>query len=41
VQRLGRVLRPHPGKERAVVHVIVAQGTYEHDVLAKLIQVAN
>jgi superfamily II DNA or RNA helicase len=41
VQRLGRVLRPHPGKERAAMYVIVAQGTYEHDVLAKLIQIAS
>ena len=41
VQRLGRILRPAPGKERAVMYVIVAQGTYEHSVLSKLIRLAR
>jgi superfamily II DNA or RNA helicase len=41
VQRLGRILRPAPGKERATMYVIVAQGTYEHSILAKLMRLAS
>jgi superfamily II DNA or RNA helicase len=40
VQRLGRIIRPHPGKQRATLYVIAAAGTYEHQVVAKLIRIA-
>jgi superfamily II DNA or RNA helicase len=40
VQRLGRILRPHPGKQLATMYVVIARGTYEHEVLNKLVRIA-
>jgi superfamily II DNA or RNA helicase len=40
VQRLGRIIRPHPGKREAVMYVIAAAGTYEHEVVSKLARIA-
>ena len=35
VQRLGRLLRPAPGKERAVLYELVSAGTGEENVSAR------
>jgi superfamily II DNA or RNA helicase len=40
-QRLGRVLRPHQGKERAIMYVIVAEGTFEHDIFTRLLRLTH
>jgi superfamily II DNA or RNA helicase len=42
IQRLGRVIRPHPGKgkQHATMYVVIARGTYEHEVLSKLVRLA-
>jgi len=36
IQRVGRLVRPAPGKEKAVVYFIYARGTHEEKALAKL-----
>ena len=35
VQRLGRILRPAPGKEQAVLYELVSSGTSEENVSAR------
>jgi superfamily II DNA or RNA helicase len=39
-QRLGRILRPAPNKEKAIMYVVIASGTYETSILWKLNKVA-
>jgi superfamily II DNA or RNA helicase len=40
-QRLGRILRPAHGKEKAKLYVLVARGTYETTILEKIRAVAG
>jgi superfamily II DNA or RNA helicase len=40
-QRLGRILRPAPDKERATLYVLVARGTYETTILERIRAVAG
>lgn len=39
-QRLGRILRPAPNKEKAIMYVVLARNTYETSILWKLNKVA-
>jgi len=39
-QRLGRILRPAPNKEKAIMYVVLARNTYEASILWKLNKVA-
>jgi superfamily II DNA or RNA helicase len=39
-QRLGRILRPAPGKAKAIMYVVVARNTYETSILWKINKVA-
>jgi len=39
-QRLGRILRPAPGKTKAIMYVVIARNTYEAAVLWKLNKIA-
>ena len=39
-QRLGRILRPAPNKEKAIMYIVVARNTYETSILWKLNKVA-
>jgi superfamily II DNA or RNA helicase len=39
-QRLGRILRPAPGKEKAIMYVVLARNTYESSILWKINKVA-
>jgi superfamily II DNA or RNA helicase len=39
-QRLGRILRPTPNKEKAIMYVVLARNTYETSILWKLNKVA-
>jgi superfamily II DNA or RNA helicase len=36
IQRVGRLVRPAPGKEKAVIYFVYAKGTHEEKALAKL-----
>ncbi|MCI4409767.1 MAG: DEAD/DEAH box helicase [Thermofilum sp.] len=40
-QRLGRILRPAPGKEKATLYVLVARNTYESEILSKIREIAG
>jgi superfamily II DNA or RNA helicase len=40
-QRLGRILRPAPGKETAKLYVLVARNTYETEILSKIREIAG
>jgi len=40
-QRLGRILRPAPGKEKATLYVLVARNTYETEILSKIREIAG
>jgi superfamily II DNA or RNA helicase len=40
-QRLGRILRPAPGKETAKLYVLVARNTYETEILSKIREVVG
>jgi superfamily II DNA or RNA helicase len=40
-QRLGRILRPAPGKEVAKLYVLVARNTYETEILSKIREIAG
>jgi superfamily II DNA or RNA helicase len=39
-QRLGRILRPAPNKEKAIMYVVLARNTYESAILWKLNHIA-
>jgi len=39
-QRLGRILRPAPNKEKAIMYVVLARNTYETSILWKINKVA-
>jgi len=40
-QRLGRILRPAPGKEKATLYVLIARNTYEAEILSKIREIAG
>jgi superfamily II DNA or RNA helicase len=40
-QRLGRILRPAPGKETAKLYVLVARNTYETEILSRIREIAG
>jgi len=40
-QRLGRILRPAPGKETAKLYVLVARNTYETEILGRIREIAG
>jgi superfamily II DNA or RNA helicase len=40
-QRLGRILRPAPGKEAARLYVLVARNTYEAEILSRIREIAG